>query len=125
MISVQPILNCKTGREGIQRDLTISSPCPILLLHCAAMLNSTRIPMPHGQPKDAWNWNYQVYVVDQQGDILETIALADSFAIADAAFWAGTNVRSWSRIELRNKSRVIKFVQTGAHDRATGTNHIL
>lgn len=62
-------------------------------------------------------WNYTVYVVDEHGDVLETLAHARNHDVAIAAFEAATQTRSWSRLELRNMARVVRVARTGGYDR--------
>lgn len=69
-----------------------------------------------GQPRDAWNWKYQVYRVDDDGNVQETLALADNFMIALAAFEASRQARSWAKLELRNCGRVMRAAKTGGYD---------
>lgn len=60
-----------------------------------------------------FDWNFQVHHVDEHGDIIETMALADNSSIAIAAFDAALKERSFARIELRNRMRVMRSAQTG------------
>jgi hypothetical protein len=64
-------------------------------------------------------WLHAVHVVNEAGDVVETLALADNFDIADAAWQAALHTRSWSTIELRNKGRVMKRARTGGYDMTT------
>lgn len=70
-------------------------------------------------------FNYCVYTVSAGGDIIETLAMADNFSVAEAAFEASFLARPQSTIELRNKGRVITTVKTGAYCSETKTVEIL
>lgn len=72
-----------------------------------------------------FDWNYYVHKVDEKGDILETVAQADHFDVALAAFEAAMRVSSWSRLELRFKARVMRQGRTGAWSRETETCEVL
>jgi hypothetical protein len=65
------------------------------------------------QGKDPMDWSCQVYRVSDDGNILELLALTDNFSVAQAAFEAAVHTRTYSRIELRERARVVRVVRTG------------
>lgn len=69
--------------------------------------------------KTIHEWNYEIYTV-WNGEIAETLAYANNLDVAIAAYEASLHTRSHSRIELRNKARVMRCAETGAHDSDTG-----
>ena len=57
-------------------------------------------------------WNFAVVVVDDKGDVVEVMALADNIDLADAAFQVAPTKRSAGTIQLRNGSRVVRSERT-------------
>lgn len=63
-------------------------------------------------------FNYQIHVIDK-GEIFETLAMANNFEVAKAAFEASLQTRTWSVIEFRNGGRVVEQATTGGYDTET------
>jgi hypothetical protein len=61
----------------------------------------------------------QIYVVDNNDDIIETLAELDGFGPAKAAFEAFLQTRTYSRIQFREKSRIVETAETGGYDSTT------
>lgn len=70
-------------------------------------------------------YNYQIYVVDREGDILEKLGELDNFNAAHAAFVALLTERTSSTIQLRNGGRIVKTAETGLYDYKTKTVALL
>ncbi len=68
---------------------------------------------------DAFDYRCQIYVVDENNDILETLAAVNGFMPAKAAFEAFLQTRTYCRIQFREKSRIVATAETGAYDAAT------
>jgi len=69
--------------------------------------------------------NFEVYTVDDDGRILETLATANHFDVAKAAFRAALGIRSNSLIRLRNGARVMYEARTGSKDHESRTIAVL
>lgn len=76
-----------------------------------------------GRP-NVFEWNYYVYQVDGKNDIIELLAAANNYDVADAAFGALEKCSSHSTIQLRYKSGIRKTTRVGAYDSATATSSI-
>lgn len=63
-----------------------------------------------------FDYNCQIHLVDERNDIIETLAELNGFMAARAAFEEFAKVRSYSRIQLREKSRIVETIVTGAYD---------
>jgi len=55
-----------------------------------------------------FDWNFQVHHVNERGDIIETLALANNSSVAIAAFEVALSSRNTGMIELRNRMRVMR-----------------
>lgn len=71
------------------------------------------------------DFNYQIHVLDKRGEIFETLAMANNFDVAKAAFEASLSSRTWSTIEFRNGGRIVEQATTGGYDTETKTVPIL
>lgn len=60
-----------------------------------------------------FDWNFQVHQVNDRGEIIETLALANNSSVAIAAFDAALKERTNSLIELRNRMRVMRSASSG------------
>ena len=65
------------------------------------------------------DYNYQVHVIDEAGDVIETLAELNGFGMAKAAFEASLQEKTWCIIVLRNGGRVIETAKTGGYNGAT------
>lgn len=65
------------------------------------------------------DWQYQIHIVDEAGEIKETVGLLLGFGMAEAAFNAAAQTYSDSKIELRQRARVLRTIRTGAYDHVT------
>lgn len=52
--------------------------------------------------------NFIVYSVDEKNNIIETVAAADHFSIANAAFIAAPQYMPGHRLQMRNGARIMK-----------------
>lgn len=66
-----------------------------------------------GKLGSLWNYNYLVYVVDDEDNIIESLAAANHFDVADAAFKAAKPTRTNAILQMRNGGRVVKTERTG------------
>lgn len=64
--------------------------------------------MPLDQSHYLFDWNFQVHHLDDDGNSLEVLALADNSSVALAAFNMALSVRSGGAIQLRNRMRVVR-----------------
>ncbi|WP_144378554.1 hypothetical protein [Mesorhizobium amorphae] len=71
------------------------------------------------------DFNYQIHMLGSDGKVFETLAMANNFNVAKAAFEASLNERSWCTIELCNGGRIIEQATTGGYDTETKTVPIL
>lgn len=55
-----------------------------------------------------FDMNYLVHLVDEKDNIIETIAAADHFSVANAAFAEAPKHITHGRIQMRNKARIVK-----------------
>lgn len=65
------------------------------------------------------DYNYQIHIIDEAGDILATLGEMNGFGMAKAAFEASLNEHTWSIIVLRNGGRVIETAKTGGYSAET------
>lgn len=64
-------------------------------------------------------------MLGSDGKVLETLAKANNFNVAKAAFEAALNERAWSTIELCNGGRILEQADTGGYDTETKTIPVL
>lgn len=55
-----------------------------------------------------WEFNYQVYEVDRDDNTIATVAAANNFYVADAAFKTAKTTCTRSILQMRNRARIIK-----------------
>jgi len=67
-----------------------------------------------------FDYHCQIHLVDDRDDIIETLAELNGFGPAKAAFEAFLTVRTHSRIQFREGSRIVETAQTGSYDSNTG-----
>jgi len=60
-----------------------------------------------------WDYNYMVYVVDDRDNIIESIAAANHYDVAKAAFDAAKPTRTQSLLQMRNGARIVRTEKTG------------
>jgi hypothetical protein len=66
-----------------------------------------------------FDYNCQIHLVDANDDIIETLAELNGFRAAKAAFEEFLKSRAYSRIQFREKSRIVETAETGAYDSTT------
>jgi hypothetical protein len=88
----------------------------------AGIIGSTDMAVRAARTVD---WQYQVHLVDANGDILETVALTLGFATGVAAFEAAGRTYSNATIEFRQRARVLRTMRTGLYDHSTKTIAVL
>ena len=73
-----------------------------------------------------FKYTYLIHLVHPETeDILETLAEANHFDIAHAAFTAALACKSNATIQLRQKSRVVRTGRTGDYDPVSKTVTLL
>lgn len=72
-----------------------------------------------------FDYQCQIHRVDENDDIIETLAQLNGFNAAKAAFEAYAAGNSHSRIQFREKTRVVETVVTGRYDPKAGRVEIL
>jgi len=65
-----------------------------------------------GKLGSLWDYNFLIYVVDEEDNIIESIAAANHFDVADAAFKAAKATRTAAILQMRNGGRVMKTERT-------------
>jgi len=68
---------------------------------------------------DTWDFHCQIYIVDAKDNIVRTLALLNGFGPGKAAFEAFLQCYTYSRIQFREKSRIVETAETGAYDSET------
>lgn len=71
------------------------------------------------------DFNYQIHMLASDGSVFETVAKANNFNVAKAAFEASLNERAWSTIQFCNGGRIIEQAVTGGYDTETKTIPVL
>lgn len=74
---------------------------------------------------DAWAFNYQIYLVDEQSNIIDVLGLAQGFRMGVAAVEQAAQQHTSSILELRQKGRILRRIRTGLCDHETKTVEIL
>lgn len=65
------------------------------------------------------DYNYQIHIVNDAGETIETLAELNNFTMAHAAFEASLNERTWSLIQFCNGGRIIELAKTGGYHTET------
>ena len=71
--------------------------------------------------KTIFETNYEVRVLERDGDVRCIAATADHFDLARAAFVAVAQCYTYARIVLQNGTRIVGEVETGAYDHQSRT----
>jgi hypothetical protein len=71
--------------------------------------------------KTIFETNYEVRVLESDGDVRCIAAKADHYDLARAAFVAAAKCYTYARIVLQNGARIVGEVETGAYDHQTQT----
>lgn len=71
--------------------------------------------------RQVFDYQCQIHVVDENDKIIDTIAEIDGFSAAKAALDAFGQSKTYSRIQLRECSRIVETLVTGAYDHVTKT----
>jgi hypothetical protein len=70
-------------------------------------------------------WQYLIHIVDERGDIIETVALTLGFGVGVAALEAAAQTYANAIIQFRQRARVLRTIRTGRYDDTTKTIEIL
>lgn len=65
-----------------------------------------------GKLGSLWDYNFLIYVVDENDNIVESIAAANNFHVANAAFQVAKTTRTGAILQMRNGGRVMKTERT-------------
>lgn len=72
-----------------------------------------------------FDYQCQIHEVDENGNIIQTLAQLNGFGPAKAAFEAYAVSKSHCWLQFRERMRVVETVRTGAYDMETGKVEIV
>jgi len=75
--------------------------------------------------KTIFETNYEVRVLEANGNVRCIAATADHYDLARAAFVAAAQCYTYARIVLQNGARILGEVETGAYDHQSRTATVL